>query len=270
MYTTPLVDYHTHTTYSTDGYSSMKDMVATAAALGISQIAVTDHYDPDYPSDDWGEGFSLIEYQNGMEIIKEEFKDRIRLIKGLEVGIQHGSTMDKCRQVVRGYDYDFIIGSFHCAEGFELSCGSFFKDRSVENATAAFYKYVYDCLRDYKDYDVLGHINVIDRYGSYIPFYGDELMDIIREVLKRIIEDGKGIEINTSSFRYGMGGHTVPSQGILQLYHELGGEIVTVGSDAHAVRDVGFGIQWAYDKLRSVGFRYLTTFCQRKPSFVKL
>ena len=58
MYTTPLVDYHTHTTYSTDGYSSMKDMVATAAALGISQIAVTDHYDPDYPSDDWGEGFS--------------------------------------------------------------------------------------------------------------------------------------------------------------------------------------------------------------------
>lgn len=94
--------------------------------------------------------------------------------------------------------------------------------------------------------------------------------DSTAEVLKRIIEDGKGIEINTSSFRYDMGDHTVPSQGILQLYHELGGEIVTVGSDAHAVRDVGFGIQWAYDKLRSVGFRYLTTFCQRKPSFVKL
>ena len=103
----------------------MKDMVATAAALGISQIAVTDHYDPDYPLDAWGEGFSLAEYQNEMEIVKEEFKDRITLIKGLEVGIQHGGTMDKCSQVVRGYDYDFIIGSFHCAEGFELSCDPF-------------------------------------------------------------------------------------------------------------------------------------------------
>ncbi|MGI6733184.1 MAG: histidinol-phosphatase HisJ family protein [Anaerovoracaceae bacterium] len=270
MYTTPLVDYHTHSTYSTDGRSSMRSMVEAGVAAGISQLAVTDHYDPDYPFDDWGEEFSLTDYQNEMEIVKDEFKDRITLVKGLEVGIQHGSTMDKCRQTVRGYDYDFIIGSFHCAEGFELSCGTFFNNRSAEEATAAFYKYVYDCLSDYKDYDVLGHINVIDRYGPYIPPYGNDLMDIISEILKQIIDDGKGIEINTSSFRYGMGDHTTPSHGILHRYRELGGEIVTVGSDAHAARDVGFGIQWAYDKMKSVGFRYVTTFCQRKPSFIKL
>ena len=139
----------------------------------------------------------------------------------------------------------------------------------MEDATLAFYKYVYDCLSVYKDYDVLGHINVIDRYGPYVPAYLD-LMDMVTEILKLIIDDGKGIEINTSSFRYGMGDYTTPSHDILLRYHELGGEIITVGSDAHCTRDVGDGIKWAYDKMKSVGFQYVTTFSQRKPSFLKL
>lgn len=269
MYLTPLVDYHTHTTFSTDGSSTMREMVSAAADAGISKIAITDHYDPDYRLDGWGEEFSQVEYQNELILVREEFKDRVTLVKGLEIGIQHGDTLNKCRQAVRSFNYDFILGSFHCAEEFELSNGSFFENRSVEAATLAFYKYVYDCLYDYKDYDVLGHINVIDRYGPYVPSYHD-LMDVVSEVLKLIIRDGKGIEINTSSFRYGMGDHTTPSQDILLLYHELGGEIITVGSDAHSVRDVGYGIKWAYEKMKSVGFRYVTTFNQRKPEFIKL
>ncbi|MFA5635150.1 MAG: histidinol-phosphatase HisJ family protein [Anaerovoracaceae bacterium] len=269
MYITPLVDYHTHTTFSTDGFSTMREMVSAAADAGLTEIAVTDHYDPDYRLDGWGEEFSQAEYQNELNVIQEEFKDTITLIKGLEIGIQHGDTLKKCRKAVTSFDYDFIIGSFHCAEGFELSCGSFFKGRSVEDATLAFYKYVYDCLSVYKDYDVLGHINVIDRYGPYVPAYLD-LMDMVTEILKLIIDDGKGIEINTSSFRYGMGDYTTPSHDILLRYHELGGEIITVGSDAHCTRDVGDGIKWAYDKMKSVGFQYVTTFSQRKPSFLKL
>ncbi len=269
MNPTPLIDYHTHTTFSTDGYSSMEEMVSAAVAAGVSQIAITDHYDPDYPEAGWGDELLFPEYHRQMETTAKKFEGRTKLVKGLEVGIQHGDTFEKCRQTVKGYDYDFIIGSFHCAEGFELSCGGFFNNRSVEEGTKAFYKYVYDCLSVYKDYDVLGHINVIDRYGAYIPAY-DDLMDIIAEILKLIIADGKGIEINTSSFRYGMGDYTTPSHEILSLYHEIGGEIITVGSDAHSARHVGDGIPWAYEKLKSVGFRYVTAFSQRKPSFLKL
>ncbi|HPO04860.1 MAG TPA: histidinol-phosphatase HisJ family protein [Bacillota bacterium] len=269
MNTTPLLDYHTHTAFSTDGYSSIGKMAEAAASLGISQIAITDHYDPDYPLDGWGEEFSFDEYHKQLEKVQEEYKARISLVKGLEVGIQHGSTLRKCSESVNAYDYDFIIGSFHCAEGFELSCGGFFDGRSVEEATAAFYRYTYDCLSVYRDYDVLGHMNVIDRYGGYVPAY-DDLMDIISEILKLIIYDGKGIEINTSSFRYGMGDHTTPSGEILKRYLELGGEIITVGSDAHSARDVGYGIKWAYEKMKSVGFRYVTAYCRRKPTFLSI
>lgn len=269
MQTTPLFDYHTHTDFSTDGHSTMDEMVKAAALAGISQIAITDHYDPDYPLPGWGEEFSQHEYNEQLSLYKEKYKNEITLIKGLEVGIQHGATLKKCSDTVNSFDYDFIIGSFHCAEGFEFAIGGFFNNRSVEEATEAFYKYNYDCLSVYKDYDVLGHINVIDRYGKYVPSY-DGLWDIIEEILKMIIYDGKGIEINTSSFRYGMGDLTTPSSEILQLYYELGGEIITAGSDAHRATDVGDGIEWAYEKMKGVGFRYVTTYNQRKPSFVKL
>ncbi len=269
MFTTPLLDYHSHTNFSTDGHSSMDQMVKAAIDAGISQIAVTDHFDPDYPDDWWGKGFSLPDYNRDQESIADKYKNQIQLIKGLEVGIQHGDTLEKCREAVKGFAYDFIIGSFHCAEGFELACGGFFDNRTVEEATKAFYKYNLDCLSIYKDYDVLGHINVIDRYGEYIPSY-DDLWDIITEILKLVIYDGKGIEINTSSFRYGMGDYTTPSHEILKLYHDLGGEIITVGSDAHSAKDVGYGIEWAYEKMKSVGFKYVSTYSQRKPSFITL
>ncbi len=264
-----IFDYHTHTNFSTDGHSSMEEMVAAAAKIGIAELAITDHYDPDYPEPGWGEEFSQIDYIKMLEQCKEKYKDEIKVIKGIEVGIQDGETLKKCTGTVNSYNYDFIIGSFHCAEGYELAMGGFFDNRSVEEATEAFYKYNYQCLSVYKDYDVLGHINVIDRYGPYIPKY-ENLWDIIREILKVIIYDGKGIEINTSSFRYGMGEYTTPSHEILCLYKDLGGEIITVGSDAHRVRDLGSGIGWAYEKMKSVGFKYVTTYNQRKPSFVKL
>ena len=265
----PLLDYHTHTNFSTDGKATMDSMAAAAAGAGITQIAITDHYDPDYPFSGWGEEFSQVDYQKQLQRTKEKFSKKVDVIKGLEIGIQHGETLKKCRDTVNAYDYDFIIGSFHCAEGFELSCGGFFNDRSVEEATRAFYRYNYDCLSAYKDYDVLGHMNVIDRYGSYIPEYVD-FWDIITDILKMIIYDGKGLEINTSSFRYGMGDYTTPTHEILQLYYDLGGEIITAGSDAHSVKHIGYRIDWAYEKMKSVGFRYVTTFRQRKPSFIKL
>lgn len=269
MITTPILDYHTHTNFSTDGNSSMSEMIANAAKIGISEIAITDHYDPDYPESGWGEGFSQIEYTDQLGQCKEKYRNEIQVVKGIEIGIQHGATLQKCIDAANFYDYDFIIGSFHCAEGYELAMGGFFDNRSVEDATEAFYRYNYDCLSVYKDYDVLGHINVIDRYGAYIPRYNN-LWDVVEEILKMIIYDGKGIEINTSSFRYGMGEYTTPSQEILRMYKDLGGEIITVGSDAHRIKDLGYKIAWAYEKMKGVGFKYVATYRQRKPSFIKL
>ena len=110
---------------------------------------------------------------------------------------------------------------------------------------------------------------MVDRYAPYVPEYAP-YGELIDEILKLIIGKGKGLEINTSSFRYGMGDLTTPSAAILKRYQKLGGEIVTFGSDAHFPKDIAFMYDWAVDFLCETGFKYLTVFEQRRPAFVKL
>ena len=94
-------------------------------------------------------------------------------------------------------------------------------------------------------------------------------MDIIETILKKLIDKGKGIEINTAGLRYGMGAPN-PDLPVLKLYHDLGGEIITVGSDAHKPEDVAVYHKQAYQNLNEAGFRYYTIFKNRKPQFINL
>lgn len=264
-----MYDYHTHTSYSDDCSTPMKDMIEAACNLGLEELAITDHFDPDYPDRDYPFDLAISSYYNDLNIAKEAYKDKIKIVKGIEIGIQHGDTLKKCSQAAKSYDFDFILGSFHCAQGLELYKNAYFQGRSAEDSYLAFYTYMYDCLKAYKDYDVLGHFNIIDRYSDRIP-PSSLYMDIVESILKMIIDDGKGIEINTSSFRYGMGDRTTPAIEILQLYKNLGGEIITAGSDAHNPNDIGYKLDYAHYMIKSVGLTYLTTFDQRTPNFIKL
>lgn len=126
----------------------------------------------------------------------------------------------------------------------------------------------YNNLKKYDDFCNLGHLNIIDRYAPEIaPF--DTYSDIIEAILKHLIETGHGIELNTSSFRYDMK-ETCPSEAILRLYRTLGGEIITTGSDAHCPEHVAYHFKYAYAYLKSLGFDYITSFSQRKPSFHRI
>ena len=200
---------------------------------------------------------------------REKFAGRIIIKKGVEIGIQHGSTLEKCVKHAREYPYDFIIGSFHCAEGYELYGSSYFNGRTAKDSYLVFYTYMLENLKQYKDYDVIGHFNIIDRYTNEMA-NPSVYMDLVEEILKVIIADGKGLEINTSSFRYGMGERTTPAGEILKLFKDLGGEIVTFGSDAHRAEDIGYKLDYAEHMARSAGFRYVATYDQRKPVFIKL
>ncbi|NLP29807.1 MAG: histidinol-phosphatase HisJ family protein [Clostridiales bacterium] len=264
-----MYDYHTHTNFSEDGNAPMEIMVESAIKLGLKEMAITDHYDPDYPDPNFFFDLDFDSYHNEMETNAVKYRNKIKIVRAIEIGIQHGSTLDKCKNASNSYDYDFIMGSFHCAEGLDLYNGDFFESRTTEDAYIAFYKYVYNCLNEFNDFDVLGHINVIDRYGEYIPD-SSIYVDIITDILSLLISKGKGIEINTSSFRYGMGDHTIPTDEILKIYYKLGGEIITVGSDAHYPQDLGYKLSWAFEKAKSIGFKYIASYDQRKPSFIKI
>ena len=132
-----------------------------------------------------------------------------------------------------------------------------------------FRSYMLDCLKKYKDYDVVGHFNVIDRYTDRIPD-PSVYMDLVEEILRVVVSDGKGLEINTSSFRYGMGERTTPAKEILRLYKELGGEIITIGSDAHKPKDLGYYFDHAVEMIKDTGINYLATYEQRKLNLLKL
>ena len=93
--------------------------------------------------------------------------------------------------------------------------------------------------------------------------------DVIDEILKTLIQKGKGIEINTGGFKYGLG-HPNPTEEILFRYHELGGEIITVGSDAHTPEHVGYAFDRVPEILTRAGFRYVTVFQNRQPVFIPL
>lgn len=264
-----MYDYHTHSFFSDDCSTPMKDMIDAACKLGLKEIAVTDHFDPDYVDRNFPFELDFPGYHKALNEAKETYQSRIKVLKGVEIGIQHGETMEKCIKAAKAFDYDFIIGSFHCAEGYALYGNEFFNGRPAEDSYVAFYRYMLDCLKKYKDYDVIGHINVIDRYTDRIPD-SSVYMDLVEEVLKLVIADGKGIEINTSSFRYGMGERTTPSKEILRLYKELGGEIITIGSDAHRTKDLGYYFGHAVEMIKASGINYLATFEQRRLKPLKL
>ena len=264
-----MFDYHTHSSFSDDGSTSMKEMIEAACRIGIREIAITDHYDPAYPDRNFPFEIDFPAYYKALNSAKEAYSGRIKVLKGIEIGIQHGDVLEDCRKKAREFDYDFILGSFHCAEGHDLCGRSFYKNRSIEDTYVAFYSYMRDCLVQYKDYDVLGHFNVIDRYAGRLPLSA-VYMDLVEEILKIIIADGKGIEINTSSFRYGMGDRTTPSKEILHLFKDLGGEIVTIGSDAHRPEDIGDRFDFAKEMIRSAGLNYLAVFDQRKVDFIRI
>jgi histidinol-phosphatase (PHP family) len=111
---------------------------------------------------------------------------------------------------------------------------------------------------------------LIKRYGNYPSILEDSLFnDYLEAILKQVIQDGKGIEVNTSCFRYGLPDLT-PSTNILKMYKQLGGEILTVGSDSHVTKDIATKFEYVHNYLKDLGYKYLCEFNEMKPKFVKI
>lgn len=261
-------DYHSHTNVSEDAVVSADEMIKAAIKKNLCELAITDHFDPDYPDPDFEFEPDLISYHKMLTEKQNQYREKIRIVKGIEIGLQKGETLDRCKTEANSFSYDFIIASFHCFNGYDLFSANYYemnKDRILTD----FYECMYDCLANYNDYSVVGHFNVIDRY---VPFRLDyaAAYEIIEEILKIIIKNGRGIEFNTSSFRYGMGNITTPSDKILKMYKELGGEIITIGSDAHRPDHIAMDFEKAKSILTQNGFKYFTTFESLKPTMINL
>ncbi|MGL6107663.1 histidinol-phosphatase HisJ family protein [Romboutsia sp.] len=261
-------DYHMHSNFSNDSKSSMEDMIKKSIDLGLKEICFTDHVDYDVDTD-YGPPIIFDEYFNKLENLQDKYKNKISIKKGIEFGLQK-QIVDTCSSVANQYPFDFIICSIHSIDKLDLYFGEFFKGKNQHEAYEMYFNELYSVVKTYKDYSVLGHLDLIKRYGDYNKLLDDKLFsDIIETILKQIIQDGKGIEINTSCYRYNLPDLT-PSRYILNMYKELGGEIITTGSDSHMPSQIAYKFDYIYSYLKSIGFKYVCKFDKMNPEFIKI
>ncbi len=259
-------DFHTHTGFSDDCDFPLEEMLSGAIAAGVKTLAVTDHHDPGYPDPEFPFRLDFPAYHAAIDAAREKYEGVLDIRKGIEMGIWAG-FLDEADHYVSSYDYDVVIGSFHCNRKDDLYRYDFASSDGPYELED-FYKYVYECLSEYRNFDIMGHFSIIDRYIGKLYDYGP-VTDLIDEILKLLVGDGKILEINTSSFKYGTG-TWMPRESVLRRYLELGGEAVTFGSDAHdpAYYQDHFGD--AVEFAKSLGFKYYCTFKERKPDFHRL
>lgn len=264
-------DFHLHSSFSSDSDSPMEEMVRSGIEKGLSVMCITEHLDKDYPSK-YGLTFDLDlpEYWNTYTKIKEKFADLIDLRFGIELGLQP-HLGDFHRELLSRYPFDFVIGSSHVVRDIDPYEDEFYEGRSEEGAYLEYFTSISKNLDHFSGMDVYGHIDYVVRYGpnKNRNYSYKKYRDILDEILKKIIEKGLGIECNTGGIKYGLG-HPNPCEAVLSRYRELGGEIITIGSDAHRPVHVAYAFEQIPEMLKICGFRYYTIFKERKPEFIKL
>jgi len=255
-------DYHVHTRFSCDSEAQMATFCEAAIARGLREIALTDH--ADFGPDDPPGYFRPAEYLAAIEHCRARYAGQLTIRAGVEMGEPHIFTPE-ARDVLSAGEFDFVIGSAHYADGMQAGWKPAFFEQSLQQAYEAYFRQVV-CLAQEGDFDILGHLDLVkrDAYKFGKPYDGPgPYADMIRTALRATVERGKGIEINTSPLRKGLS-EPCPSPDILRWYRELGGEILTLGSDAHTPDAVGADIETALEMARAAGFARLARFERRQ------
>jgi len=262
-----MMDLHVHTDNSFDGHHSAMFLCEQAVHRGLRAIAFTDHMDIDLYIP---QRLDTRQIQSFFEVTKARsaFQGKLLVLTGMELG-QGTFDMALSEQSVAKFDYDFIIGSMH-----ELRDSTDYSQLKYDEYTT---DEIYDLLEKYAQelyqlalwghFDTMAHITyplryICGNYGISIDFSRfDDTMD---EVFKALIAKGKALEINTSGLRQKLN-ETMPGERYVKRFRELGGEFITIGSDAHFACDVGAGIQQGLEIAQRCGFRYTTFFQKREP-----
>lgn len=275
-----LTDYHVHTAFSCDSNYPMEDVLKDAIRLNLEEIAFTDHVDygvrPDHDEYVKSESNKKMpplnvdypRYFAKIAEMKQKYAHQIRILAGLEMGIQR-HTVERYQKLFAQWPLEFVILSIHQVDNLELWKQDYMRGKSQREFQQGQYLELLEAVRHYKDYCVVGHVDLIKRYDRNPEYPFEEYRDILEEVFKTVIADGKGIEVNTSSARYHLPDFQ-PSTDILKLYRALGGEVITVGSDSHKPEHLASYIQVARNHLKDLGFKYYCSYEEMQPIFHKL
>ena len=264
-----LTDYHHHTDNSFDSQAPMRLVCEEAIKKGVNEICFTEHFSVNPNAITYGH-MDFKRYFSQIEECRELFINRLTIKAGIELCEPH-LLREKYKEELEGLDLDFILGSVHNIENQDL------RKYMVNKEPAALYKRYFEELYQlvsYADIDVLAHFDLMKRYAVDLDYLGkydfDTFKEMLIEILKKGIERNIGIEINTSGLSKRALNETLPSMKLLKLYRELGGEILTIGSDSHAAATVGSHLETALEMAKEAGFTNIYTFNKREPYAVNI
>lgn len=270
----PLIDCHNHSTHSFDGHQPVETIIRNAEKIGLSVLAITDHSDlsPEvYPKEQ-----IVTTVCGSVDEVKRwraEHDSPVKILTGFELG-EPIDYPELAEEMLALREVDMVLGSIH-----EGSNGRDFYYMDCKNEPV---DYLMGMIHDYYDrlirlvewgkFDVLTHITYPLRYvmgDAGIPVDMEQFREKIDTILKGIIEKGISLEINTSGLRQKIG-QTLPGKDILTRYYELGGRMITIGSDSHREEHFAYGIPDVQEMLKEIGFTELTYFEERKPKTIAL
>jgi histidinol-phosphatase (PHP family) len=272
-----IADYHVHSDFSSDSKAPMEQMIEKGIQEGLKILCFTDHMDYDYPpySSDYSFLFDPDEYVKRIDTLKKRCGKDIELLTGIELGLQPHLS-ERLKALLDSYAFDFVIGSSHVVDNMDPYYDEYWKNRSVRDGIIRYFESIIENCKAFQGFDVYGHIDYIVRYlpgqlnrTEKLDYSYAEYADILDEVLRTIIYCGKGIEINTGGLKYGHK-YPHPKPEIIKRYKELGGELITIGSDAHKPEHLCYDFSLVPDLLKNLGFKYYAVFKERKPVYEKL
>lgn len=255
-------DFHIHTCFSGDSKADVDKVVQSAIDKGMTHMAITDHNDFEF--DNGVFELDTEKYFEYMTKKKIEYKNQINISIGIECGLEPKYEA-RINNLLNSFDFDFVIGSSHVINGRDPYYKEYFENRPVHDAMVEYLNSIIENIDIFNNFDVYGHLDYMMRYAP-IPneekrYDYDEYGELFDTILTKLISKGKGIEINTSPVKSGL--DTNPNIQVIKRYKELGGKIITIGSDAHLPEHVGHSFDLAKDLLSTAGFSHYNIFQKR-------
>lgn len=261
-----MFDFHVHSRVSFDGHDTGEELARVALDVGLKEICFTDHMDYDPFAKKQFMIFSEEEYRREYDHLE---LPGLKIRRGVELGM-NSDNLEFLRESAKAYPYDFVLGSVHFVDGLDVYLEPYWKGKTMEEAERRYLEETLLCVQRNEDFDVLAHLNFVSKAQANpaprpLPYARHR--EIVDEILRTLAAKGKGMEMNTSGVDR-CGGY-IPTADFFRRFRELGGEIVTVGSDAHRCNRVGQYCGEAAAILQDI-FGYVCTFENRTPIFHKL
>ncbi len=258
-----MFDFHMHSSLSFDSKTAATDMIRAADSAGLREICFTDHYDCHWSESDEHDLFSLADYRATYDNLPAA---TVTVHRGVEMGLTRWNR-SIAEAFTQSYPLDFVIGSLHFVDGYDPYDKKYWDGKTMHTAYRRYLEEILDCVRTHDDFDVLGHLTYVAKSPNNpyrIPVPYEDFTALTDEIMRVLIKKGKGMEINTSGVD--RVGDFLPSARHLQRFCELGGRIVTIGSDAHDPSRVGQYADRALAVCKEI-FGHACTFAQRNPVF---